>query len=87
MGVLNSLDIVFKNYFPDEENYDSLFHQFYEWLNDDEKNMMFVPAAGNMGFYLDLCNTTTIDISAICEYWCEHIKLDIHNGEGFVIKG
>lgn len=83
MAVLNSLIIVFQNYFPDEEDYDSLFHQFYEWLNDDDKNMIFVPIHGR---WMDLCNSQEVSIDEVCQYWCEHIKLDIHDGEGFVIK-
>lgn len=85
MGQLKAIDIIFRNYFPDEEDYDSLFHQFYEWLNDDEKNMMFIPARKE-GYYYDLCNDETISLDNVCEYWVRHIKLDIHDGEGFVIK-
>lgn len=85
MGQIKNLDIVFRNYFPNEDDYDSLFHEFYEWLNDDEKNMMFVPSVSN-NTYLDLCNNEKIDVSEVCSYWCKHIKLDIHDGEGFVIN-
>ncbi len=85
MGVFKNLDIVLKNEFPDEEDYDSLFYQFYEWLNDDEKNMIFIPARKD-GYYYDLCNDETVTINTVCEYWCQHIKKGMHNGEGFVIK-
>jgi len=82
---MNNLDVVFKNYFPDEEDYDSLFHQFYEWLNDDEKNMMFAPI-GDHSMWLDLCNNKALDITEVCEYWCS-LKLNLLDGtEGFVIN-
>jgi len=85
MGQFSNLDLVFKTWFPEETDYDRFFIEFYEWLNDDKKNMIFTPAR-KQGYYYDLCNEETVSLSNVAEYWCEHIKLNIHNGEGFVIN-
>jgi hypothetical protein len=86
MGIFKNIDTVFKNHFREEEyDYDKLFHEFYEWLNYDEKNMMFVPST-KIGYYLNLCDNEETSIDNVCEYWVLHVKKGIHNGEGFVIN-
>lgn len=84
MGTMNSIMLVLQNYFPKEDDYDKLFIEFYEWLNDEKRNMMFVPAR-KPGYYYDLCNEETVSVDNACEYWCK-LKLNLHDGtEGFVI--
>ena len=85
MGTMKSIMTVLQNYFPKEDDYDKLFIEFYEWLNDEKRNMMFV-VTNKPGIYLDLCNNKAIHVDEVAEYWCKHIKLDIHDGEGFVIN-
>jgi hypothetical protein len=84
MGVFGELDIVFRNYFPDEKDYDKLLNKFYKWLNNEDENMIFV--SGKQGYFYDLCNNEKASLITAVEYWCKHIKLGIHDGEGFVIK-
>jgi len=71
MSVMNSIDLVFQEEFPDQEDHDSLFHQFYEWLNDDDKNMMFM-SSHDIGFYYDLCNDERVTIEYVCRFWSQH---------------
>lgn len=82
MGQFKNIFVELQNYFPEEDDYDKLFHEFYEWLNESD---MFVPS-NKIGIYLDLCNNEQIAIDQVCAWWCRHIKLNIHNGEGFVIN-
>ena len=85
MGVMKSILIELQNHFPEENDYNKLFFEFSKWLDDHDKNQIYVESA-IPGIYLDLCNSSKVNIDQICDYWCQHIKKGIHNGEGFVIN-
>jgi len=85
MGIFNDIDLVLQNEFPNNNNHAELLSEFYAWLDDEEKNMVFAPI-GDPCIWFDLCNNKRVDISEVLEYWCQHIKKGIHNEEGFVIK-
>jgi len=69
MGVFNSIDLVLQNEFPDNNNHAELLNEFYAWLDNEEKNMIFV-YSDKPGILLDLCNSEAISISSCLEYWC-----------------
>ena len=88
MGLYKNIYIVLENEFPNEKEEDSyykLFQEFYDWLFDLDRNEIFV-VSDRIGYFLDLCNDKAVTMDEVCEYWCQHIKKGIHNGEGFVIN-
>lgn len=86
MGIFKAFDIILRNEFPDNTNHSELLAEFYAWMDDETKNAIFV-YSNDSRVYLDLCNNERVMIDTILEYWAQHIKKGIHNGEGFVIKG
>ena len=84
MGKIKDISIVLHNEFPDNDNQDKLLDEFYSWVKNE--NMIFEPIMMKTDCFADLCNNQIVNTITVLEYWCQHIKKGIHNGEGFVIK-
>ena len=80
MGQMKNISIILQNKYPDAKDHDKIFTEFMVWLNDDEKNMMFVTSY-RPGVYLDLCNNIDITLEDVFEYWMDNVRDDSNNTE------
>ena len=87
-AMMKNIFIELQNRYPNDTDHGAIFKEFTNWLTDEDNPAggVFVPDKKKIGVYLDLCNSKRVTTDEILSYWCDHIKDNIHNGEGFVIK-